>query len=1113
MLFTKSCCQKGLFYYNLLASIFFVGYSFNLEERAPLIKHGARGSLFGLSVAEHHIQLNSHRSGDALILVGAPVAAAQDYQGPNSVNPGALYKCEISSSWDDCETVAVDNSVNTAALNNSDQWLGIAVKSQKPGGKVAVCAHRYTFREILTRGIIAAEPQGRCYMLENDLTMDTSEFTQRPCDGEPKSHNAFGYCQAGTSFDFANDETDDVIMGLPGTLNWQGSIQSQELNPALDVGALFGGGGGIWVRDVAEIKQNSYLGFSVASGHLISGTKLNFVAGAPRANDTGIVAIFEKNPENAIMKEILHGEILASSYGYEVKVFDFTGDGREDLIVGAPQYYDREKKIGGAVYIYINKGTENMGPDPTKILYGDMESAFGSSITNLGDLNMDGTNDIAIGAPGANGGIGAVFIYHGNDDPNEGVNDEPTQVLNGKDINNTAAGILQYEMKGFGYSLSGGLDMDFNGYPDLLIGSLSDTAVLYRTRPVVDVHAFISPSVSTITINPDLAENTVIVSKLGEQHKLVTYNISLCMNYTSSPDSFDEPVDIEYTLKLDAERLAKHLSSRATFIPLESQAIKTDTMQLFPQSQQKVKCTEIPVYVMNKIQDKLSPIDMSATFDVLKKEINPDMLQGKLLSIDNYPIFNKNVANITTSQVNISKNCGPDEICKSKLAYNARYVILPKKSKKWLPLSTGEDGDPLLLVGNQDEIGIEFDVSNPHPAEDAHQAKLFILLPDFLIYVGFLEQSAMAATVSCNNAPGNTSLVVCELGNPFRTDSSLLVTVRLENDPRLYEMDKFETRMKISTSSTQPKLDYKAYPVSVRVQVSLSVDGFTNADQLQFSGEVKGESVIKTPQDAGSIVSHTYEILNYGNNDVDDVHVNISWPQQISNGKWLFYLLDFEISDAEEQNRTCFIPEELINPLNLPYESSPANLASTTIRRRKRQADSGLEVAVKIEESSRDPPSSSFQVLKCSGGASCLNFTCQLGTVVSDRKVFVKLTAVAWNSTFLEEYYGVAEVRVFSNAQLWMERSNVRYDGSSQLTTELATSLLAHKIVQPEGEIKWWIVAVATLAGVVLLVIIVLVLWRCGFFKRRRDFGDYHKARRHKQASQKADETSDRMLY
>lgn len=35
-------------------------------------------------------------------------------------------------------------------------------------------------------------------------------------------------------------------------------------------------------------------------------------------------------------------------------------------------------------------------------------------------------------------------------------------------------------MKSFGYSLSGGLDVDGNRYPDLLVGSLDDTAVLFR---------------------------------------------------------------------------------------------------------------------------------------------------------------------------------------------------------------------------------------------------------------------------------------------------------------------------------------------------------------------------------------------------------------------------------------------------------------------------------------------------------------------------------------------------------------------------------------------------------------------------------------------------------
>lgn len=35
-------------------------------------------------------------------------------------------------------------------------------------------------------------------------------------------------------------------------------------------------------------------------------------------------------------------------------------------------------------------------------------------------------------------------------------------------------------IKSFGYSLSGGLDVDENYYPDLLVGSLADTAALFR---------------------------------------------------------------------------------------------------------------------------------------------------------------------------------------------------------------------------------------------------------------------------------------------------------------------------------------------------------------------------------------------------------------------------------------------------------------------------------------------------------------------------------------------------------------------------------------------------------------------------------------------------------
>lgn len=44
------------------------------------------------------------------------------------------------------------------------------------------------------------------------------------------------------------------------------------------------------------------------------------------------------------------------------------------------------------------------------------------------------------------------------------------QILEGK----------QHNIKMFGYSLAGNMDLDQNSYPDLAVGSLSDTVFIYR---------------------------------------------------------------------------------------------------------------------------------------------------------------------------------------------------------------------------------------------------------------------------------------------------------------------------------------------------------------------------------------------------------------------------------------------------------------------------------------------------------------------------------------------------------------------------------------------------------------------------------------------------------
>lgn len=61
----------------------------------------------------------------------------------------------------------------------------------------------------------------------------------------------------------------------------------------------------------------------------------------------------------------------------------------QDIVVGAPQYFDRSGDIGGAVYIYINQRGKWEGIKPIR-LNGTADSMFGLAVENVGDINQDG---------------------------------------------------------------------------------------------------------------------------------------------------------------------------------------------------------------------------------------------------------------------------------------------------------------------------------------------------------------------------------------------------------------------------------------------------------------------------------------------------------------------------------------------------------------------------------------------------------------------------------------------------------------------------------------------------------------------------------------------------
>ncbi|XP_016374990.1 integrin alpha-7-like [Sinocyclocheilus rhinocerous] len=391
---TQRRCTAGLC--CLLLALCSWSSAFNLDTTTILIKEGEEGSFFGFSLALHQ-QLTPEPH--SWILVGAPQSRGTGTLW--SSRPGALYRCPVTP--EKCERVDIDGHVNLERESKDNQWLGVTVKSQGIGGKVVTCAHLYELRQHVNQTFETRDPIGRCYVLSEDLTerddLDGGEW--KFCEGRSQGHEQFGFCQQGLSASFTPDKN-YILFGAPGTYNWKGLLFMA--NPVED--ALVYKTQEPSKSSFEDVAQNSYLGFSVDSARgIMSKSELTFVAGAPRAKHTGAVVLLRKDNVYRLMPDhILWGEELASSFGYSVAVADLNSDGWTDLVVGAPNFFDRKAEIGGAVYVYLNPASHWEKARPIR-LNGTYDSMFGMTVSSAGDLDQDGyeVQKILVGAPQSRG--------------------------------------------------------------------------------------------------------------------------------------------------------------------------------------------------------------------------------------------------------------------------------------------------------------------------------------------------------------------------------------------------------------------------------------------------------------------------------------------------------------------------------------------------------------------------------------------------------------------------------------------------------------------------------------------------------------------------------------
>ena len=196
-------------------------------------------------------------------------------------------------------------------------------------------------------------------------------------------------------------------------------------------------------------------------------------------DDRGVIHIlFMDSDENVdsveeIDARVSNGPSLGNNFffGWSVaNIGDYDGDGVDDLVAGS--YKAGPGSSQGAIFIMfmntdgsldktieINSGTTN-GPDLSN------SDNFGWSIANIGDLDGNDVNDLAVGARGDD----TVHILFMNSCNQCAANAAVSSVV---EINSTTLGVTVGGT--FGDSVANMGDLDGDGVQDLAIGSRTDT--------------------------------------------------------------------------------------------------------------------------------------------------------------------------------------------------------------------------------------------------------------------------------------------------------------------------------------------------------------------------------------------------------------------------------------------------------------------------------------------------------------------------------------------------------------------------------------------------------------------------------------------------------------
>ncbi len=332
--------------------------------------------------------------------------------------------------------------------------------------------------------------------------------------------------------DINNDGLDDIgVASITGTRIIFGS--DQPFSRVFDVASLDGNNGFIFNSGATDIKRagdingdslpDFIVGNANASPNGLLGAGVSYVI---YGSSTGFPATFAPADLDGSNGFAVVGISANDRTGrYVAGAGDFNNDGFDDFLVGAPNQTTDGKAEAGAAYLLLGAGDfpavlslADIGQGNGFVFKGsDIQDHTGASVAAIGDLNHDGVDDLAIGAPGK-GPFGVPSDYPGEAYVLFGGRFEGSSTITEADLNGSNGFVLRGIRGGVipieagetiwgdlaGVDIDSAGDMNGDGIDDVMIGA--SHAIINPSRKGVGQVYFVYGSTSAFPARLPLSD-------------------------------------------------------------------------------------------------------------------------------------------------------------------------------------------------------------------------------------------------------------------------------------------------------------------------------------------------------------------------------------------------------------------------------------------------------------------------------------------------------------------------------------------------------------------------------------------------------------------------------